>query len=208
MSFSFDKEYVELLKKSVLEIGYLQDVLISSKTGKVLVGRHRKFADSNWPERTVDPSPLQEALATFFQPAEDDLAEDLIMLHGDVKRIVPVEETKARLTRIAQKLVNRGVDKDMVCTEMCRLRADGKAVVPYDESYVRRLLPAEYKMTVKARSQESSALLVAQIPSNANSGEVRTALEEIAHSGLNGGEPALPFPNCKCRDCENKSLCY
>jgi hypothetical protein len=203
----FDKEYVELLKKSVLQIGYLQDAVVSSKTGKVLIGRHRKFADSKWPERTVDPSPLQEALAAFFQSAEDDLAEDLIILHGDVKRIVSLEETKARLVRIAQKIVNRGVEKDKVCTEMCRLRADGKALVPYDESYVRRLLPAEYKMTAKARSQEST-LLVARIPSKVDSGEVRTALEEIAQSGLNGGEPALPFPNCKCCDCSNKSLCY
>lgn len=207
MSFTFDKEYVELLKKSVLQVGYLQDVLVSSKTSKVLLGRHRKFADPNWPERVVDSSPLQEALATFFQDAEDDLAEDLIILHGDVKRIVSPEETKARLVRIAQKLQNRGVEKDKICTEMCRLRTDGRSLVPYDESYVRRLLPAEYKMTAKARSQES-ALLVAQIPSKADSGEVRTALEEIAQSGLNGGEPALPFPNCKCCDCSNKSLCY
>jgi hypothetical protein len=142
-----------------------------------------------------------ETLATLFQPADDDLAEDLIMLHGDVKRTVSLEETKARLTRIAQKLVNRGVAKEKVCLEMCRL-------VPYFETYVRRLLPAEYKMTAKARIQET-ATLVSQIPSNADSGEVRTALEEIAQSGLNvGGEPSLPFPNCKCRDCENKSLCY
>ncbi|MCJ7424740.1 hypothetical protein MUP01_10810 [Candidatus Bathyarchaeota archaeon] len=200
MSFVFDKEYVELLKKSVLEIGYLQEVLVSSKTGKVLVGRHRKFADSNWPERTVDPLPLMETLATLFQPADDDLAEDLIMLHGDVKRTVSLEETKARLTRIAQKLVNRGVEKEKVCTEMCRL-------VPYFETYVRRLLPADYKMTAKARIQET-ATLVSQIPSNVDIGKVRTALEEIAHSGLNGGEPALPFPTCKCGDCANKSLCY
>jgi hypothetical protein len=200
----FDKEYVELLKKSVLQIGYLQEVLVSSKTGKVLVGRHRKFADSKWPERTVDPSPLQEALAAIFQPAEDDLAEELIMLHGDVKRTVPLEETKARLVRIAKKLENRGVEKDKVCTEMCKLRDETK-LVPYDETYVRRLLPAEYKMTAKARSQESAAL-VSQIPSKVDSGEVQTVLEGIAQSGFS--EPSLPFPNCKCKDCENKSLCY
>lgn len=207
MSLVYDKEYVELLKRSVSQIGYLQDVLVSSKTGKVLVGRHRKFADDKWPERLVDPLPLTEILAALFQPAEDDLAEDLIMLHGDVKRIVPPEETKARLTRIAQKLVNRGVEKDKVCTEMCRLRSDGKSLVPYFETYVRRLLPAEYKMTAKARMQES-ATLVSQIPGKADSGEVRTALEEIAQSGLNGDEPSLPFPNCRCGDCTNKSLCY
>jgi hypothetical protein len=207
LSFVFDKEYVELLKKSVLEIGYLQDVLVSSKTGRVLVGRHRKFADSNWPERTVDPSPLQEALATFFQPAEDDLAEDLIILHGDLKRTVAPEETKVRLTRIAKKLENRGVEKDKVCTELCKLRLGGTALIPYSEVYIRRLLPPEYRMTSKARMQES-AKLVSQIPNKTDSCEVRTALQEIGHSGLNGGEPALPFANCKCGDCPNKSLCY
>jgi len=36
----------------------------------------------------------------------------------------------------------------------------------------------------------------------------RTALDEIVHSALNGGEPSLPFPNCKCGECTNKSLCY
>jgi hypothetical protein len=205
LSLVYDKEYVELLKTSVSRIGHLQEVLVSSKTGKVLVGRHRKFADSKWPERTIDPSPLQEALAAIFEPAEDDLAEDLIMLHGDVKRVVPGEETKARLVRIAKKLENRGVEKDKVCTEMCKLRSDETRLVPYDETYVRRLLPAEYKMTAKARSQES-ATLVSQIPAKVDGGEVRTALEEIAQSGLS--EPSLPFPNCQCKDCENKSLCY
>ena len=127
--------------------------------------------DSFWPKRVVDVSPLQEALATIFQDADDDLAEEIIMLHGDAKRIVPPEETKARLARIAKKLENRGVEKDKVCTEMCRLRSNGTKLIPYDESYVRRLLPAEYKMTAKARCQES-ALLVAQIPDKPDAGEV------------------------------------
>jgi hypothetical protein len=63
----------------------------------------------------------------------------------------------------------------MVCTEMCRLRSDGTRLVPYYETYVRRLLPAEYKMTSEARAQKS-ALLVSRIPSKADTGEVRTAL--------------------------------
>jgi hypothetical protein len=186
LSFAFDKEQVALLKKSVEQVGYLQSVLVSSRTGKVLVGRTRKFSDPNWPERIID--------------VKDDLTEELIILHGNVQRVISAEETKARFVRIAKILEANGIAKNKVCTEMCKF-------VPYHENYVRRLLPAEYKMTSEARTHESATLL-SRIPGKPDTGEVRTALEEIAQSGLNGNEPALPFPNCKCKECENKSLCY
>lgn len=186
MSIAFDKEQVELLKKSVAQVGYLQHVLVSSRTGKVLVGRNRKFSDPKWPERIID--------------VKDELTEELIILHGNVQRVVSAEEMKARFVRIARILEANGIEKSKICTEMYK-------IVPYDDSYIRKLLPSEYKMTSEARSKES-ALLVARIPDETDTGEVRTALEEIAHSGLNGDEPALPFLNCKCKDCTNKSLCY
>jgi len=95
----------------------------------------------------------------------------------------------------------------MVCTEMCRLRSDGTRLVPYDESNVRRLLPAEYKMTSEARAQKS-ALLVSRIPNKADTGEVRTALDEI------GQNASLGLPESKfgvaaqwrelCREAELK----
>ena len=186
MSFVYDKEYIELLKKSLEQIGPLRPVLVDSINGQVLGGRHRKFADPNWPETKVD--------------VKDDLQRELIILHDNVQRVVSTEETKARFVRIARILEANGIEKSKICTEMCKF-------VPYYETYVRRLLPAEYKMTSEARTHES-ATLMSRIPDKADTGEVRMALEEIAQSGLNGGEPALPFPNSKCRDCENKSLCY
>jgi len=184
LSFAFDKEQVELLKKSAEQIGYLQPVLVSSRTGKVLVGRTRKFSDPNWPERIVD--------------VKDDLTEELVILHGNVQRVVSAEETKARFVRIAKILEANDVVKDKICTEMCKF-------VPYHENYVRRLLPAEYKMTSEARTHES-ATLMSRIPDKADTGEVRTALDEIGQNSIL--TPTYPFPNCKCCDCENRTLCY
>lgn len=124
-----DQETVEKLKKSKEIVGYLGDV-IKDQQGNILSGRHRKLADPKWPEKEVTVT--------------DPLQRELMVLHFNVQRIVPKEETQRRLVKIAQLVESTGVPINQVCGEVCRL-------VPYTEQYVRELLPEKYKMVSKRR---------------------------------------------------------
>lgn len=124
-----DQETVDKLRKSKDIVGYLGDV-IKDQEGTILSGRHRKVADPEWPEKEVKVS--------------DPLDRELKILHYNIQRIVSREETQRRLLKIAKIIESKGVTPQKVCSEVIK-------VVPYSESYVRELLPDEYKMETKAR---------------------------------------------------------
>jgi hypothetical protein len=183
-----DKEAIENLKQSKA-IGYLQPVLVNNKTGKVLVGRHRKMADPNWPEIGLDVA--------------DDLTEELIILNGNVQRTPTREETRERLLRIAKILESKGIPKDHVAIEM------GKLPGMYSQSWISILLKdfPEYKMVsltrphIEAQPPDKSALLVMPKPDD---DIVRTALDSTNEGPL---ETHYPFPDCRCRGCGNRDKC-
>jgi len=184
MAVVYDKEQIELLRKSVEQVGHLQDVLVDAETGQVLVGRHRIAADPHWPTRRIN--------------VKDDLLREIIIIDGNKRRTVSKEETEFRFLRVAKILETRGTPKEKVCAEMSHL-------LGYDGSYIRQILPSEYKMTSKDRTQES-ALLVAQIPEEAGPEmQSKTALDSL---GKNPDQIFYPFKDCKCPDCHNQNKCY
>jgi len=120
---TIDKEVVEQLRKSKEVVGYLLPVVRDQK-GIILSGRHRKYADANWPETQVE--------------VKDPLHRELLILHYNVQRKMPKEETKRRLLRIAKILEVMGEPTGQICSKICSL-------VPYSDRYVRELLPEKYK---------------------------------------------------------------
>lgn len=125
-----DQETVERLKKSTEIVGYLGEV-VKDQDGAILSGRHRKAADPEWPEKQVNVT--------------DPLQRELLILHYNVQRTVPREETQRRLLRIAKLVESTGVAKNEVCSEVAKL-------VPYSHQYVTQLLPDDYKQSDKAVS--------------------------------------------------------
>lgn len=191
MSFVYDKETVETLKKSK-EIGCLQRVIIEKGTRRVLVGRHRKFADPDWPEKQIK--------------VKDDLHRELIILNGNVQRVVSQEETKMRLTRIARILEDKGTPPEKVCVEMAKLP------IPYTPQHIRRLLPNKYKTqahaTRKKPSKQFGNIGSQNIPQGLTQ-EGRCDFERLERNiQLLSETNPLPFSDCRCKICPHKETCY
>jgi hypothetical protein len=189
----YDKAQVELLKASK-KIGYLQPVVVD-QDGKVLIGRHRKYADANWPEVKID--------------VKDDLHRLLIMLNGNVQRVVSKQETKMLLNKIAIILQARGITKERVCAEISKFEG-----MPYTERWIRELIDDDYKMQTKKREfaevlpqmehevkQESAAI------KGALSG-LKTTLAMPEASDYNTRTDMLPFPDCACKNCRHSATCF
>ena len=121
---SLDNETIELLKQSKEKVGYLNPV-VQDQHGNILSGRHRKYADANWP--------------TVTREVKDDLERELLIIHYNVQRSVPREETQNRLLRIAKILEHQGVEPEEICARVTELTG-------FSREYVRQLLPDEYKM--------------------------------------------------------------
>jgi len=181
MSFVYDKEHVELLKRSAEQVGKLQAVIVD-QDGKVLLGNHRKFAKLNWPERRIT--------------VKDDLHRELIVLHGNIQRQMSKEEAKHRLLKIAKILVSSGVPKENVCQKIAEL-------VPWTESYVAKILPKEFKHSTGPKPKPKYINRITPIDVEKKRNELRTALSLTTNR-----EDQFPFPNCKCKTCPNKDKCY
>jgi len=120
----FDSEILSLLKRSRKQQGYLETVK-KDQYGYILSGRHRKKVDPKWPEEVVE--------------VKDELDRELKIIHYNIQRKVPMEETKRRLLRIAQILEARGIcPTEDIARHMSTL-------LPYSQRHIERLLPDKYK---------------------------------------------------------------
>ena len=126
---ALDKDAVEALKKSRALVGPLVPI-VKDQNGNILSGRHRKYADANWPEIQME--------------VKDQLHRELLILHFNVQRKVSREETGQRLLRIAKILEAKGRERKRICAEVTELTG-------LSREYVRQLLPEEYRMASKAR---------------------------------------------------------
>ena len=126
---ALDKDAVDALKKSRTLVGPLVPI-VKDQNGNILSGRHRKYADANWPEIQME--------------VKDQLQKELLILHFNAQRKVSREETEQMLLRIAKILETKGVEKKRICAEVTKL-------TPFSREYVRQLLPEEYRMVSKAR---------------------------------------------------------
>jgi len=205
MSFVFDKEHAEKIKKSLETVGQLQFALKEKGTANILVGRHRKYADPNWKEIEIE--------------VKDDLHRELIIIHSQVQRGMSDEEAKMRVTRIAKILERQGVPKQKICSRIIE-----KQLTPWSERHLRRLIPKEYKEQAKARHTKhvdshpstfttKSADIYPQTPSPADLKQpekvkrARTALDNLAQS-TQDDTPSYPYPDCICNKCSHRNDCY
>lgn len=208
-------EHVEDLKQSKT-IGYLQPCIIDKRTGKVLVGRHRKLADPNWSEVVID---TEEIARVNKWPVE--LVEELIISAGNVQRTISEEESRDRLYRIAKQLQALGVKDDHICTSICKLPGMPSG------AWVRKILAPfpEFKMQSEARDQkrdtssaESKDTPTSTPPSIAEADSIMEEAAEQASgvkeagrklANLTGKDPVeLIFPDCKCANCPHLHECH
>jgi len=130
----------ESLAKSTSIVGELLPI-IENQDGKVLEGNHRLELNPKWHRKTVK--------------TKDRVEEILVRLHAHHRRRIPKEETQALLKELAQELLGKGVKKEDVSIEVCK-------IVPFDDGYVRELLPEEFKRPEKVAAAKVSAQLTAQ----------------------------------------------
>jgi len=142
-----NRELIEGLRKSRSVLGELYPVLVDDETGEVLAGRHR--SEAGWESRRL-VSVRRVAERLGLDPSRPEvryLCRLLIDLHSNWQRKPSKDETARKLLSLAKTLEDMGVPRERVCARVAEL-------VPYDESYVRRLLPDEYKMESKTRIQK------------------------------------------------------
>lgn len=178
MSFVYDKDFVESLKKT-LDIGCLQPCVRERGTTRILLGEHRKRSFPDWPEREMD--------------VKDDLHRELIIIAGNYHRQISEEETKNRVLHIARILEDHGVAKANVCVEMAKLP------IPLSEQTIRHLLPSEYKMASKARVKPEEFAKPLSQP---------MFEQLAVTPSLESAEPSYPFPDCHCKDCPRLKQCW
>lgn len=145
----YDPEALELLKRSIEQLGQIYSVIVDSD-GEVLAGRHRLEAGAT-KKVTIDTQEIAERLGVSRA-----MAKLMIILHSNVQRKVSKEETREIILKMAKELEAQGIPKEKIASELY------KKYVPYSEQYIRQLLPDEYKMTSKARPKQEFAKLVSQ----------------------------------------------
>lgn len=191
-----DKEFVETLQRSkeqLFKMGvlcYLHPAVRETVSGEILSGRHRKLADPNWPEEKIT--------------VEDELTREVLMIHYNVHRRIPQEETEARVSKIAELLVDKGVPIKKVCQNLYDL-------LPYSPRYIRLCLPNKFKQDY-LKSE-----IFPSVPSTIGRVEASRRLSKFLKSETPdniGGKtiqimtnPELPFPDCKCAECDHFKKC-
>jgi len=208
-----DKNHVEMLRKSVMTVGYLKEIIYDAENpNDLLSGKHRVAADSKWPSRVLK--------------VESPLHRELIILHDNVQRDVPEESTRHRLLRIARLLSTTGgmvngrmvepVKQEDVCE---RLTNPEWPLVPFSPQHVRRCLPDEYKhmehSVVREKPSEniSSQFLEEDLTEKQKDllkpfAQKEKSVEELTTQALDNEAPVYPKEGCKCPTCDNHIYCY
>ena len=150
-----DREHVELLRKSMDQVGCLTPIIVNQDNPKDIVsGKHRALAEPNCPQQ--------------LKKVESELHRELIIVHGNVQRQVPEDVTKYRLIRVARllsttggmvngKMVEPVANKQDVCAAM-------EKIIPFNPSYIRRLLPDDYKHVEKRNKPKSETPILSTGP--------------------------------------------
>jgi hypothetical protein len=113
----------ESIGKTVGVVGELYPLLVN-QDGKRLDGDHRAEWNPGWHTKTVQ--------------TKNRLEEIVVRLTAHHRRRVPKTETQTLVLEAAEELEKSGVEKTKVSTELARL-------LPYEDSYIRELLPNKYK---------------------------------------------------------------
>jgi len=120
------QEFIERLRKSRDVVGYIEPVIVDKNTLEIVVGRHRKEADPNWP-----------IIVKEFKSRKERL---LCQIHSDThRRSISRKERQTQLLELALHLEDEGVSKEKMVSRMAEETS-------LSEQYIRSLLPKKYKM--------------------------------------------------------------
>jgi len=126
------------LNKSIKQIGQLYPCLVN-QNGKILDGNHRAEVNQNYEKKIV--------------PTKNRFEELQIRAHAHHRRRVPQEETRALIEEMCEALVKDGTSQAEVASILVKS-------LPYNENYVRSMIPQIYKNPEKV---EAGGLRGAQI---------------------------------------------
>lgn len=191
MSFVMDKQQVETLKASAKLVGPLNRVIVSSRSGRIISGRHRKFADPDWPEEKRD--------------FKNDYEEVLARINANKQRQVSEEEEKLDFKHLAEATVaDMHVEPEKVCSYLTE-----KLAGLYSQRRVEQLLEPQYKAkTIPKKVETVSTSTLQLIDQMKREGqEAKEALDRLEQT-LPSGELTFPFPDCHCDKCPHKHDCY
>ena len=118
----------------------LYPVLVA-EDGEVLDGKHRVEAKPSWHKKTVQ--------------AKTRLDKIVVRLKAHYRRRIPQSETQALIAEAALELEKKGTLKEEICKDLVK-------ILPYNENYIRELLPLEYKEPGKVEAARKGAQLTEQ----------------------------------------------
>ena len=195
----FSPTYLEELKRSKQQVGFLNPVLVDQE-GKIIDGRHRKAIYSDWPE-------IQKEVQSPIHRLQ-------MIIHQNLRRVVSQSETRENLIKLAIELKKTGLAPGEIVKRVHDL-------VPYTEAYIRMLLPSEFK------DSDHRASALQQDPWNKDPvAQLSCATEQPTQPAIPPEESViklkrivenfeqteatiiLPFQNCACATCPNKNACY
>jgi len=182
------KEFIERLRKSRDIVGYIDPVVVDKNTFEIVVGRHRKEADPNWPEVKKEFKSRKERL--------------LYQIHSDThRRTVSKKERQTQLLELALHLEDEGVLKEKMASKLAELTGLGLR-------YVESLLPKKYKETKFASKPKEPELArppkivepeefveTPTKPSEAGAGFEPAKPEFVETEKLVGAETSVPEPS-------------
>jgi len=121
------EEIIEQIRRSKDVVGYLQPVIVDADTLEIVDGKHRKQADTRWPEEKRK-----------FKSKKEKLVYKIVS--NTVRRTVSKKERQSQLLELALYLEDEGVPKEKMASEISKETG-------FSLGYVERLLPKKYKET-------------------------------------------------------------
>jgi len=140
-SEEYDEEIVEWLRKSREQIGELEPVY-QTPDGDIIDGKHRLKAYPGWKTVTVQI---------------EDVHKIVERIHRNIHRKMSKAEIKQAVLQLAVAYERQGVPKEQLVDKL-------KEVLPFSESYIRKLLPAKYKKERKPKEKPAVKILTEKPP--------------------------------------------
>jgi intein/homing endonuclease len=136
LSEKYDEEIIEWLRRSREQVGELEPVY-QTPDGDIIDGKHRLMAFPGWKTQVVQV---------------EDLRKVVERIHRNVHRKMGKDEIKQAILQLAVIYDKSGVPVELIVDKI-------KEVLPFSESYIRKLLPAKYKRERKIKEKPAVKLL-------------------------------------------------
>jgi len=141
-----DQEVVAGLSKSFKVLRPVYPI-VKAEDGEIIDGFHRREA-----------APITyERYCVTLKGVKSEKEKLLYRMHLNYRRKVTKEERKKQLTRLAEILEKEGVTREEMVSELAK-------ITPFQERWIRELLPDKYKMVERAPKKEATKKEAASMP--------------------------------------------